>query len=188
MALFDTDHFMVMIQLRYPKTHKQVSLPSLKPRLPKPFINVSSLRTNEQVTKAYSDLLDSKLSIDRISSDIDTLSERIGNVIRDSLEEACPKVPVIKSSDPWGDADIQKLMCDLRKTPNDKSLRKQVRMKRKGLKDRYYLDKANAINDAAEARQDEKEFSLAKSHAMHKTSSKLSISKEKLTKHFKDHF
>ena len=31
-------------------------------------------------------------------------------------------------------------------------------------------------------------FSLAKSYAMHKSSFKISISKEKLTKHFKSHF
>ena len=79
-ALFDTDHFMVMMQLRYPTTHMQVSLPCSKPRLPKSVINVSSLRTNEQVTKAYSDLLDSKLSNNQNSSDINALSERIGNV------------------------------------------------------------------------------------------------------------
>ena len=91
-ALFDTDHFMVMMQLRYPTTHMQVSLPCSKPRLPKSVINVSSLRTNEQVTKAYSALLVSKLSIDRIPSDIDTLSERIGN------DPACGRRHPIKNT------------------------------------------------------------------------------------------
>ena len=44
------------------------------------------------------------------------------------------------------------------------------------------------INCAAEARQVEKEFQLVKNYVMHKSSSKIDISKEKLTKHFKQHF
>ena len=47
---------------------------------------------------------------------------------------------------------------------------------------------AQDINSAAEARQVEKEFHLAKSYAMHKPSPKIDISKEKLTKHFEKHF
>ena len=56
------------------------------------------------------------------------------------------------------------------------------------LKDQYYSKKASEINCAAEARQVEKEFQLAKNFRMHKSSSKIHISKEKLTKHFEKHF
>ena len=119
---------------------------------------------------------------------IDSLSERIGAVIRDSLDKACPKVPLVKNSHPWEDPELQSMMLELRKTPQNGILRKQVRLKRKALKDHYYLEKASQINNAAEARQVEKEFYLAKSHSMHKPSTKIAISKEKLTKHFKEHF
>ena len=80
------------------------------------------------------------------------------------------------------------MMSDLRKSPQNSTLRKQIRETRKSLKDQYYHEKAIAINNAAEARQVEKEFQLAKSHSMHKSSTKITISKEKLTKHFKEHF
>ena len=80
------------------------------------------------------------------------------------------------------------MMADLRKSHQNSTLRKQIREKRKYLKDQYYHEKAIAINNAAEARQVEKEFQLAKSHSMHKSSTKIAISKEKLTKHFKEHF
>ena len=77
------------------------------------------------------------------------------------------------------------MMADLRKSHQNSTLRKQIREKRKYLKDQYYHEKAIAINNAAEARQVEKEFQLSKSHSMHKSSTKITIYKEKLTKHFK---
>ena len=80
-------------------------------------------------------------------------------------------------------------MAKLRKDLNNVSLRKNIRGKRKELKDQFYSEKASEINNAAEARQVEKEFYLAKNYAMHKKpSSKLEISKEKLTNHFEKHF
>ena len=68
--------------------------------------------------------------------------------------------------------------------------RKNIREKRKELKDQFYSQKASEINTAAEARQVEKEFYYVQFFlqfyyfAMHKKpSSKIEISKEKLTKH-----
>ena len=81
------------------------------------------------------------------------------------------------------------MMSNLRKDPSNSSLRKNIREKRKELKDQFYSQKASEINTAAEARQVEKEFYYVKNFAMHKKpSSKIEISKEKLTKHFENHF
>ena len=187
-SIFDTDHYMVSMRLRYPSTHKKISLPMSKPRRPKVLLDISSLRQDDKIAKAYSDHLDFGLNTDRIPTDIDSLSERIGDVIRDSLDKVCPKVAPVKSRHPWEDSELQSMMSELRKSPKDNNLRKKVRIKRKSLKDQYYHEKAIAINNAAEARQVEKEFSLAKSHSMHKSGTKITISKDKLTKHFKDHF
>ena len=79
-------------------------------------------------------------------------------------------------------------MSNLRKDPKNRALQKQIRDKRKSLKDLYYHEMALAINCAADARQVGKEFQLAKSYAMHKPRSKIDISKDKFTKHFKQHF
>ena len=82
------------------------------------------------------------------------------------------------------------MMSNLRKDPSNSSLRKNIREKRKELKDQFYCQKASEVNSAAEARQVEKEeFYYVKNFAMHKKpSSKIEISKEKLTKHFEKHF
>ena len=49
-------------------------------------------------------------------------------------------------------------MAELRKEPSNSTLQKEIREKRKILKDEYYSKKAKEINSAAEARQVEKEF------------------------------
>ena len=90
---------------------------------------------------------------------------------------------------PWENPELQAMMSNLRKDPSNSSLRKNIREKRKELKDQFYSQKASEINTAAEARQVEKEFYYVKNFAMHKKpSSKIEISKEKLTKHFENHF
>ena len=78
-------------------------------------------------------------------------------------------------------------MDKLRNDHKNIALRRQIRDKRKSLKDLYYHEKALAINSAAEAKHVEKEFQLAKT-AIHKPSSKIDIAKDKLTKHLKEHF
>ena len=59
-------------------------------------------------------------------------------------------------------------------------------MQNVSLRDQYYHENVIAINNAAEARQVEKEFKLAKSHSMHKPNTKIKISTENLTKHFSE--
>ena len=187
-SLFDTDHYMVKMTLRYPTTHKKLSIPIFKAKDPISKPDVSILIQNRESIKKYSEHLDSALDPENIPTDLDQLCDHISNTIRDSLDKVCPKKATVKTSAPWEDSELQKLMDDLRKDHKNTALQRQVRDKRKHLKDLYYHEKALAINSAAEARQVEKEFQLAKSHAMHKPSSKIDIAKDKLTKHFKQHF
>ena len=187
-SLFDTDHYMVKMTLRYPTTHKKLSIPITKAKRPLCKPDVSFLVQNKDYIKTYDELLDSSLDTNNIPDDLDQLCELVSNSIRDSLDKVCPKKEPPKSHAPWEDAELQSLMDDLRKDHTNTAIQKLVRDKRKTLKDLYYHEKAIAINNAAEARQVEKEFQLAKNHAMHKPSSKIDISREKLTKHFKEHF
>ena len=85
-----------------------------KPHRQKPLIDISSLRRYENIAKAYSEHLDSELNI------------RIGAVIRDSLDKACSKVPLVKTRHPWEDPELQSMMLELRKTPQNGTLCKQV--------------------------------------------------------------
>ena len=187
-SLFDTDHYMVKMTLRYPTTHKKLSIASAKAQHPKLKMDVSVLHQNKDIAKIYSEHLDSGLDPNNIPNDLDKLCDHISHTIQESLDKVCPELTQTKSSEPWENSELQDLMADLRKDPNNTALQKQIRDKRKFLKDLYYHEKAMAINSAAEARQVEKEFQLAKTHAMHKPSAKINISKEKLTKHFKQHF
>ena len=100
--------------------------------------------------------------------------------IHDSLVAACPKIVQSKFTSPWGNAELHDMMAKLRKDPNNRALQIEIREKRKWLKDSYYNHKALEINCAVEARQVEKEFQLAKTFSMHKSSSKIDISKERL--------
>ena len=137
----------------------------------------------------YSELINSKLDPNNIPSDLDILCDQITSSIQESVEAVCPKSVHVKSVPPWECPELQTMMSNLRKDPSNSILRKNIRDKRKELKDHFYSKKAAEINNAAEARQVEKEFSLAKNYAMHKKPpSKIEISKEKLTMHFEKHF
>ena len=173
-SLFDTDHYMVKMTLRYPTTHKKLFRPISNIRhKPKP--NVSLLHQNNETAKLYSEHLDTKLDPDNIPTDMDKLCQHICSSIHESLDAACPKFVQSKSSSPWENAELHELMAKLRKDPNNRALQREIREKRKSLKDLYYNRKALEINCAAEARQVEKEFQLAKTYSMHKSSSKIDI-------------
>ena len=74
----------------------------------------------------------------------------------------------VKSAPPWENHELHAMMANLRNDPCNSSLRKNIREKRKELKDQFYSQKASEINTAAEARQVEKEFYYVKNFAMHK--------------------
>ena len=187
-SIFDTDHYMVTMTLKYPTSNKKLFQSLYKKQTPKPKLNVSFLRDNKSAAKLYSDQLDSKLGLEDIPNDLEQIADDITVAIQDSLEAICPKIIPAKSSEPWLDQELQNLMSKLHKNPKNRALQKQIRERRKTLKDQYFHEKAIALNTAAEARQVEKEFQLAKTRSMHSTTSKITISKEKLTKHFKEHF
>ena len=186
-SLFDTDHYMVRMTLRYPTTFKKLFRPISTPKpSAKPIVSV--LHQDKHTAQLYSDHLDSKLDPDNIPTDLDELCQHISTSILESVDTICPKSTTSKSSPPWENSDLQELMAKLRDEPKNSALQTEIREKRKLLKNQYYYEKAQDINSAAEARQVEKEFHLAKSYAMHKPSPKIDISKEKLTKHFEKHF
>ena len=150
---------------------------------------VSVLHLDKNTAQLFSDHLNSKLDPANIPTDLDALCQHISTSISKSVETICPKSTLSKSPPPWENSDLQELMTKLRTEPSNSAIQTEIREKRKLLKDQYYSQKATEINCAAEARQVEKEFILAKNFRMHKTSSsKIDISKEKLTKHFENIF
>ena len=68
--LFDTDHYMVKMTLRYPTTHKKLYIPITKAKrsLCKP--DVSFLVQNKESIKTYDEHLDSSLDPNNIPNDL----------------------------------------------------------------------------------------------------------------------
>ena len=65
---------------------------------------------------------------------------------------------------------------------------KKIKERRKWLKNAYFKNLADTINTAAEARQIDKEFALAKKYSCLKTGESSAVSKSKLKTHFESHF
>ena len=137
----------------------------------------------------------SKLASDSDTSpshqDIEVLHEHLVTTIKTCLNDVCPNREITAKSEPWEDDELRELIGKQKQAKNRNALnntRKEIKIKRNELKNAYYEKKANEINNAAEARQTEKEFALAKKRSMISTSSRINISKEKLIEHFKAHF
>ena len=141
--------------LHYPTTFKKLFRPISTPKpSAKPIVSV--LHLDKNTAQRFSEHLDSKLDPDNIPTDLDALCQHISTSISESVESICPKSTTSKSSPPWENSDLQKLMANLRKEPLNSALQAEIREKRKMLKDQYYSKKATEINCAAEARQVEK--------------------------------
>ena len=83
------------------------------------------------------------------------------------------------------------MMSELHSVKDQKlqrEMQKKIKKHRIKLKNDYFKELADNINGAAEAREVEKEFALAKKFTTFKRSSRLAISNEKLKTHFQDHF
>ena len=189
--LFDTDHRAVVMDIEFPSTkyqlHKQLGTAN---RNPTPKTKFQILHHCEDTRRLLTEKLDETLN-DTNLDNIDELNEHITTTVRACVEAVCPKMNPTKKLEPWVDEDLQKMIRDLRVHSNHADLRKKqkaIKAKRRELKNKYYQDLANGINNAAEARQVQKEFALAKKYAVMKTSAKLRITNEKLKNHFQNHF
>ena len=140
-ARFDTDHHMVKMTLRYPTTCKKLYKPFFTPK-PTTRPIVSALHQDENIAKLFSEHLDSKLDPSNIPTDLDVLSQQISSSISDAVQAVCPKATSSKSSPPWEDAELQIMMENLRKDPSNTALRREIREKRKSLKNIFYSKKS----------------------------------------------
>ena len=120
--------------LCYPTTHKKLFIPKSSP-IPKSKPIISSLHQDVKVAMQYSELINSKLDPNNIPSDLDILCDQITSSIQESVEAACPKSVYVKSVPPWECPELQTMISNLRKDPSNSTLRKNIRDKRKELKD-----------------------------------------------------
>ena len=191
-ALFDTDHHLLVMNVEFPTTKRQLRhhLNRSTTRETKPTTDYRALRDNQCIRQKLTEKLDNKFE-GLVINDIDELNDKITTIVRECVDDVCPKIDPIKKKEPWEDATLQQQMKELHNcTKHDemRKLQKTIKKRRKWLKNKYYKEMADNINMAAQAREVEKEFTLAKKYTALKTGSKLMISNEKLKDHFENHF
>ena len=190
-ARFDTDHRLLVMDLAYPKTKRElkIQLNRKKTTAPKPQLDLESLRRDTKLQEELTCYLDNKLK-EVESNDLDELNEMITDAVKDGLEEICPKIDHIHKKEPWEDEALQQLMKELRTVhPTEvRTKQQEIKERTKELKNIYYSELADNINSAAMAREVEKEFAMAKKYTTIRKGTKLAISNDKLKDHFKKHF
>ena len=126
-----------------------------------------------------------------IYDNIDQLNDHIVSTVVECVEAVCPQIDPVKKREPWEDDVLKQQMKDLYDCSNHvemRNLQKTIKKRRTFIKNEYYKELADGINNAAEARNVEKEFSMAKKYITLKAGSKLRISNEKLKTHFENYF
>ena len=180
------------MNIGFPKTKRELRHHLSRAATPevKPTTDFQALRGNPDIRKKLTEKLDTELE-KLASNEIDKLNDRITTTVRECVDEVCPKIDPIKKKEPWEDDILQQQMKKLRSCADFdemRKLQKAIKKRRKWLKNEYYKELADNINTAAQAREVEKEFALAKKFTALKAGSKLTISNEKLQVHFENHF
>ena len=156
----------------------------------KPKTDFGVLRDNLDIRQQLTDKLEHELEALDID-DVNDLNEKITETVKSCADDVCPKTTPVKKKEPWDDMVILEQMRELRKCKNTSEIRAQqktIRKRRNKLMNDYYKEQADKINTAAEARDVEKEFALARKYSALKSSTRLTISNEKLKNHFEEHF
>ena len=191
-ALFETNHRLLVMDLEFPSTKKALKhclyqAPKEEKRLKTDF---TALRKNPELQQELSDKLELELQNIDLEEDIDQLNERISFAVSIGADQTCPKINPVKKKEPWEDETLNNMLIEAKKAPRKKfrELRKKIKVRRYKLKNEYFKEIADNINTAAEARDAQKEFALAKKYTMLKKGTTNSISNDKLMKHFAAHF
>ena len=190
--LFDTDHRLLVMNISLPGSRRdlriRVSRTSSNNATPK--TDFGMLRNDVDIRQQLTDKLEHELEALECD-DVDELNNRITETLKSSADDVCPKTVAVKKKEPWDDAVILEQMRELRKCSSTSAIRAQqklIRKRRNRLMNDYYKEQADKINTAAEARDVEKEFALARKYSALRRSTRLTISNEKLKTHFEEHF
>ena len=119
------------------------------------------------------------------------LNKEITNTVRECAEAVCPPLNEEEKKEPWEDECLLQMIRNMKKCKDRKRVKayqKQIKDRRKYLKNAYFKELADNINTVAEARQVDKEFALAKKYSALKAGDITTISNHKLKEHFESHF
>ena len=150
----------------------------MKPRVRRDF-NV--LRDEEDKRQELTQKLEENLC-SLTSTDVDILNEEITNTVRECAEAVCPPLDEEEKKEPWEDECLMQMIRDMKKCKDRKrvkSYQKQIKDRRKYLKNAYFKEIADNINTVAEARQVDKEFALAKKYSALRVGERTTVSNHK---------
>ncbi|XP_033116857.1 uncharacterized protein LOC117116864 [Anneissia japonica] len=114
--LFDTDHRMVMMNIRFPvcAKRKEVFSKQRKKKSQKAKTDYSALVYDPEVRSKLTEQLD--MAFDQmIPDDVNKLNEIVVTKVRECADEVCPKLEAVKRKEPWDDEELKKLIDDQRK-------------------------------------------------------------------------
>ena len=190
-AMFGTDHRLLVMNMEFPSSKRALKIHlSRRPhREARPMTDFKALMHSVELQIGLTQALDEKL-MEFDKSDVNSTNESIVNAVKTSIDEVLPKVAQQEKHEPWEDNELKNLMIEASKARKKKfrRLREKIKKRRKKLKNAYFKRIADGINNAAEMRDAQKEFSLAKNYSALKKTSQTSISNNKLKIHFTNHF
>ena len=190
--MFDSDHRLLVMDIDFPCSKKDLKA-ELRQGIPyqQPVRrNFNVLRDEEEKRRELTIKLEETLTCLN-QTDVDSLNDEIVDAVRRSAEEVCPPIEEMKKKEPWEDEELIQLVREMKKCKDSKGVKlyqKKIKERRKRLKNEYFKNLADNINTAAEARQIDKEFTLAKKYSCLKTGETNAVSKSKLKVHFEGHF
>ena len=187
---FETNHRLLAMSCSFPSKRNRKLVFSPINKNFKPRRDISTLRNNPSIVNDFSNKLDEILVNDPIVNDINVFDNFLTESIIQASESEVPKVFESAQKSPWADEDFLSLIKARRMCNNPserKELGKAIKKKGNKLKNDYFLNLANNINTAGEARKIEEEFRLSKCYTMHKHTDTKLITSDKLTEFFEDH-
>ena len=186
---FDSDHRVLVLDCSFPSKKQRKRIFKQKIVVQRP--NIQCLRRNQDIAKQYSAALDIELDGYNELDNVDDLSDKITQSIQVASDSVIPKREKSKDHKPWVDDNFLQLVnrrnaCKIKS--ERLALNKELKQTRDKIKNEYFRKKAEAINNASEARNIEEEFRLARDHSSLNKSKKLVIEPSKLKDHFAKHF
>ena len=190
---FDSDHRVVVLDVNFPSKRSNKKLFAKKYIVKKPAIpNVRTLREDECVRTKYIDQLGTLLETPPSpASDMNDVEQQIVSAISTASANTIPTKERKEDIKPWVNPEFLTLLKNRHQSKSDiehAHLSKEIRRMRTQLKNKYFKQKADSINNASELRNTEEEFRLAKNYTSLKKSSKIPIQPDKLKDHFEKHF
>ena len=190
--LMETDHRLIVMDLEFPTTKRALKHCLYQaPKEEKPLkTDFTALRKSPELQQELSDKLELELQNFGLEQNIDELNEKISFAVSIGADQTCPKINPVKKKEPWEDETLHNMLNEAKKAPQKKfrELRNKIKARRHKLKNDYFKEIADNINTAAEARDVQKEFAMAKKYTILKKGTTKAISDEKLMKHFATHF